>query len=131
VLNYVLLQQEALGGLEIDRRPLMRWPGHGLDGLELADVAAGTAPPLVIHWAGMKATLLREMPGADLLRFFEDRYFERLPLGRLRRRLALWRHVWTQWSGAVGVRVALRWRRWFKGRTPAGEPRQVKQGIAS
>jgi hypothetical protein len=131
VLNYVLLQEEAQGGVEIDRRPLMRWPGHGLDGLDPASVSAGTAPPLVIHWAGMKANLLRGMPGGDLLQFFEDRYYERLPLGRFRRRLALWRHLWTQWSAAVGVRARLRLRTWFKPRVGAEPPPLVKEAIPS
>src|SRR5207247_4099439 len=71
VINYVILQKEASEGLRIERRTIMRWPGNSMDGLDVESVAKGTAPPLVIHWAGMKKTFLRDMVGADLLVFFE------------------------------------------------------------
>ena len=98
VMNCVVLRKEALDGLRIERRTIMRWPGDGMDGLDAASVAAGIAPPLVVHWAGMKATFLHDMVGGDLLQFFEDHYYSRMPGGRLRRRVALCRHVWIQWS---------------------------------
>ena len=96
VMNYVLLQKEAFEGLRIERHTIMRWPGHSMAGLDVESVASGTAPPLVIHWAGMKATLLCGMVGGDLLQFFEKFYYIRLPMGRLRCLLALVRHVWVQ-----------------------------------
>jgi len=131
VMNYVVLQKEALEGLRIERRTIMRWPGDGMDGLDAWSVAAKTAPPLVVHWAGMKATLLRDMVGGDLLQFFEDYYYSRMPAGGARKRLALWRHVWIQWSFALDRRVKLRWRNWFKPR-PADRPAPlIKQAIAS
>ncbi|MEJ0065404.1 MAG: hypothetical protein WDM85_08100 [Caulobacteraceae bacterium] len=114
VMNYVVLQREAFDGLRIERRTFMRWPGAGMDGLDAASVAAGTAPPLIVHWAGMKATFLRDMVGGDLLQFFEDHYYRQMPLGAVRKRLALWRHVWIQWSFAIRRRLKLRLRAWFK-----------------
>ncbi len=131
VLNYVVLKKEALDGLKIDRRTLMRWPGDGLIGLDAASVAAGTAPALVIHWAGMKATFLHDMAGGDLLQFFEDWYYQRMPMGAVRRRLALWRHVWIQWSFAIGRRVKLRLRSWFRERPRHAAPVLVKEAIQS
>jgi hypothetical protein len=113
VVNYVLLQKEARGEIRIERRPIMRWPGHpgAMDDLDLASVSARTAPAAVIHWAGMKHIFLHRMVGGALLQYFEDRYFERLPLGRLRRRLALWRHVWLNASYLASVPLRLRLRR--------------------
>ena len=108
------LRRAAEGGfsqLRIDRATFMRWPGNGIADLGVDRVASGTAPPLVIHWAGMKAIFLRNMVGGDLLQFFENYYYTRLPAGRLRQILALWRHVWINVSFAVGRRVRLRWRR--------------------
>jgi hypothetical protein len=131
VLNYVLLKKEALEGLRIDRRTLMRWPGHAMDGLDVASVAGGTAPALVVHWAGLKADLLRDMPGGELLQFFEDWYWARMPMGRIRRRLALARHLWIQWSFAIGRRARLRWARWTKARPSAAPARLVRKAIAS
>lgn len=97
VMNYVVLKKEAFAGLRIDRVELMRWPGHGMDDLSPEAVRNGTAPARVIHWAGMKAIFLHNTVGGDLLQFYEDFYYSRMPLGRIRRRLALWRHVWVHW----------------------------------
>jgi len=131
VMNYVVLQREAFEGLTIERRTIMRWPGDGMAGLDAASVAARTAPPLIVHWAGMKATLLRDMVGGDLLQFFEDDYYRQMPFGAGRKLLALWRHVWLQWSFAMGRRLKLRLRSWFKPRPARRPPILVKQAIQS
>jgi len=131
VMNYVVLQREAFDGLAIERRTIMRWPGDGMGDLDAASVAAGTAPPLIVHWAGMKAILLRDMVGGDLLQFFEDCYYRQMPLGAARRLVALWRHVWIQWSFAIGRRLKLRLQAWFKPRPARRPPILVKQAIQS
>lgn len=115
VMNYVLLQKEAYEGLRIQRHTLMRWPGYpnALDGLDVASVAAKTAPPLVIHWAGVKRLFLRNMVGYELLQFYENLYFSRLPFGRLRRIMAAWRFVWNRIWFEISCRVKLRWIIWF------------------
>jgi hypothetical protein len=131
VCNYVILKKEAFAGLRIERRTFMRWPGNGMADLSVDRVASGTSPPLVVHWAGMKAIFLRNMVGGDLLQFFEGFYYTRLPAGRLRRVFALWRHVWVNISFAISRRLKLRWRIWFGHRTSAGLPVLVKQSIGS
>jgi hypothetical protein len=88
VLNYVLNQKAALEGLAVERRPLMRWPGHGMQGLVADSVARKAGPSLVVHWAGMKKARLGSMAGADLLTFFERQYYLRLPSGNTKRILA-------------------------------------------
>lgn len=115
VMNYVMLQKEAFEGLRIERRTIMHWPGYGMDGFSVASVTRGKAPPVVIHWAGMKKLLLHNMVGGDLLQFFENYYFSKLPAGRFRRLVALWQHVWLQWSLGMKTRVKLRYRKWFGG----------------
>jgi hypothetical protein len=131
VMNYVVLQLEAFEGLRIERQTIMRWPGNGMAGLDARSVAAGTAPPLIVHWAGMKATFLHEMVGGDLLQFFEDQFYRQMPLGAARKLVALWRHVWIQWSFAIGRRLKLRLRMWFKPRPARRAPTLVKQAIQS
>jgi hypothetical protein len=131
VQNYVMLQKEARGGLRVERRVLMRWPGHSMAGLDAASIVAGAAPPLVIHWAGMKAMFLRNMAAGDVLRFFEAFYYSKLPLGRLRRVIGLWRHIWINVSWEIGRRIRLRWRMWFGRRARQSRPALVKQSIGS
>ena len=53
-MNYVILQKEAFEGLRIERRTMMRWPGHSMEDLSAESIAKRTAPPRIIHWAGMK-----------------------------------------------------------------------------
>jgi hypothetical protein len=131
VMNYVLLQKEAYEGLRIDRYTLMRWPGYpnALDGLDVASVAAKKAPPLVIHWAGMKCLFMRNMIGYELLQYFENLYFSRLPFGGVRRIVAAWRFVWNRIWYEVSRRIRLRWWIWFG--EPKPNPVLVKQTIGS
>jgi len=93
VLNYVLNQKIAIEGLAVARRKIARWPGRGMDGFSVETVAARTAPPLVIHWAGMKKAWFGAMVGNDLLEFFERLYFDRLPGGGVRRAWSVLRSV--------------------------------------
>lgn len=93
VLNYVLNQKSALDGLRVAPRKIMHWPGHGMAGFTAQTVASGAAPPVVIHWAGMKKHRLGAMAGADILFAFERDYYARVPGGeglRLKRALGYW-----------------------------------------
>jgi hypothetical protein len=109
----------------------MRWPGNGLADLDVYSVAGGTAPARVIHWAGMKAIFLHNMVGGDLLQFFENFYYTRLPAGTLRRIFALWRHVWINVLFAIGRRIKLRRSLWFGHRETPNSPVLVKPAIGS
>ena len=131
IMNYVVLKKEAFDGLRIERTTLMRWPGNPMDDLDVPSVTGGAAPALIIHWAGMKKLLLREMVRGDLLQFFEDWYYQRMPMGRVRKLLALWRQVWIQCAFEVSRRIKLRWRIWFKPRRRQAPPVLVKKAIQS
>jgi hypothetical protein len=106
VLNLVANRRVREGTLSVGRVPLMRWPGFGLEGLTAAAIAAGEAPPLVIHWAGMKKARLQDMAGADILHYFEKLYYGRVPGGDGRRRLAGAGHVIDSWLAELRT-----WRR--------------------
>ncbi len=131
VCNYVILKKEAFAGLRIERRTFMRWPGNGMDDLTVERVTNGIAPPLVIHWAGMKAIFLRNMIGSELLRFYENYYYTRLPMARLRRIFHLLQHVWVHVAFQVSRRIKLRWQIWFGERSPPSAQVLVKQTIGS
>jgi hypothetical protein len=107
VFNYMVNQKAAAGGLNVRRRKIMRWPGHGMDGVSAASVADRTAPPLVVHWAGMKKPRLGDMTGAGLLQFFEKRYFQRLPAGSVRRVVAGPRHMLSERLRGVQIRARM------------------------
>jgi hypothetical protein len=132
VMNYVILKKEKHNGLRVERHPIMRWPGYpnGLDGLTAETIAARTAPPRVIHWAGVKNIFLKKMAGADILQFYEDLYYSRLPFGRIRKVLALFYHVWLNTSYGASVPFRLKWRKVF-GRPPKHPPALVTENIRS
>jgi hypothetical protein len=116
VLNYVFNQKAIHAGLRIDRREIMRWPGHSLDGLDAESVSRRTAPPRVIHWAGMKRVRHKDMAGADLLIFFERSYYQRLPAGAARRIFAGCRDTASCHLFDFQVRVKLASRNLFRRR---------------
>jgi hypothetical protein len=89
VLNYVINRVAARGFLRIDRRKIMRWPMHGMEGIDAASITAGVAPPVVVHWAGIKRARLNTMPGADVLNFFERIYYENMCSRKPARGIAL------------------------------------------
>lgn len=106
ILNYVLNQKAAIDGLRVERRQIMRWPRHSMDGLDAETVAKGAAKPLVVHWAGMKRIRQRDMIGADLLAYFERLYYQRLPVGKARRFFAGCRDALSH--SLLGARVRVR-----------------------
>ena len=97
ILNYVLNQKAAKDGSRVERRQIMRWPGHSMDGLDAETVSKRAAQPLVVHWAGMKKARQRDMIGADLLSYFENVYYQRLPAGEARRLFAGYREASVHW----------------------------------
>lgn len=111
ILNYVLNRKVTMEGLWVQWTKIMRWPGHSMEGLNVETIAKRTAPPLVIHWAGMKKTALRLMVASEILLFFEESYYARLPAGRLRRRVTICQHFLIHWTQWLRVRVKLTYRR--------------------
>jgi hypothetical protein len=110
VLNYVLNQKAILDRISVDRRKIMHWPGHGLDGISAQSIANRTAPPLVIHWAGIKKARLGAMRGGDILRFFEQLYYSRLPKARAMHIWASVKYPAAEWRHNLSVRFRQRWR---------------------
>jgi hypothetical protein len=107
ILNYVLNQKAAIDGLCVERRQIMRWPGHAMDGLDVESVSKRAAAPLVVHWAGVKKARQRDMIGADLLAYFEKVYYQRLPAGNARRFFAGCRDSFSHSLLGAKVRVKL------------------------
>jgi len=96
IINYVLNKNAMLNRITVDRRKIMCWPAYGMDGLDCRTVAERRAAPLIVHWAGLKKPKLREMAGGDLLMFFEEQYYRRLPRPRLQRFRGAARHTWRE-----------------------------------
>src|SRR5262249_36450745 len=110
VLNYVLNQKVMRDGVLVDRRNIMRWPALGMKGITAQSIANGMAPPLVVHWAGIKKSRIGAMAGGDVLQFFEQLYYSRLPAARARRFWAAVKYPTAKWHDDLSVRFRQRWR---------------------
>jgi hypothetical protein len=111
VLNYVLNQKAAIDSLSVERRQIMRWPRHSMDGLDAETVSNRAAKPLIVHWAGIKRVRQRDMIGADLLAYFERSYYQRLPAGKARRFFAGCQDTLSHSLLGARVRVRLAYRK--------------------
>jgi hypothetical protein len=87
VMNYVINRSAMSNGLLVGRSKIMHWPSHGMNGITAKAVIQREAPPVIVHWAGLKAARLRTLPGADVLALFEGQYYSKIPLGLLLMRL--------------------------------------------
>jgi hypothetical protein len=59
----------------------------------------------------MKKARQRDMVGADLLAYFENNYYKRLPAGGARRTLDISRDYLFQWLHSIQVRLTLAFRK--------------------
>jgi hypothetical protein len=107
ILNYVLNQKATIDGLRIERRKIMCWPGHSMEGLDAESVSKRASAPRVVHWAGVKKARQRDMIGADLLACFERIYYQRLPSGEAWRCFAGYRDALSYWLHGARVRLTL------------------------
>jgi hypothetical protein len=107
ILNYVINQKALVNGLCVERRKIMRWPAHSMDGLDVATVASRVAEPMVVHWAGLKKARQRDMIAGDLLAYFEELYYRQVPGGAARRLFAGFRDASSHWLREVHVKATL------------------------
>lgn len=121
VLNYVANKLTLEGKLAVTRVPLLCWPGNGLDSITAKEIIERTAPVRVIHWAGMKKTLLSQMVGPEILNLFENYYYSRVKMRSVRRPIALYLHIQRQLYFSTTRRI----RAWIEARRA---PRPTAEG---
>lgn len=78
-LNYIIHTFEQKNLIKVERTKLMVWPVDGKDGfIELQKIKTRSDDyPCVIHWAGMSAMKLSELPRQDILNFYRSYYYSR------------------------------------------------------
>jgi len=82
LLNYVIHRKVQDGQLQVTRKKMMIWPKDGnADIIDLEKIRLKTSEqPFIIHWAGMKSRTLSGLPRMDILRFYRDYYYTRMPI---------------------------------------------------
>lgn len=102
VLNYVINERAAAGGITVARTPFMKWGREEMSEFAVADLGEASPHPFVIHWAGLKKARLGQMLRADILRHFEDAYYAEVSNGFTRRRSRIVRAEIVRWYSRGG-----------------------------
>lgn len=87
VTNYVFHRMEKEGKISVGHCPFSIWSDSAeMDGLDLPAIRAKRASPgMLIHYAGKKPLRLGRMRRPDIVAFFEELYYTRVPGGRWKR----------------------------------------------
>ena len=107
IQNYVFNLRAAQGTLHVQRRRIMFWPVHAMDRMDAKNLASRTAPAFVVHWAGLKRHWLRDMVRSDMLEFFENYYYQRIPFGAVLRPYRAMIYALSHWLHKQRVRVRM------------------------
>ena len=86
VLNYVLAKACQTGRIKLTYADFWIWPElPEAAAISLQSIARKEGIPFILHWAGIKPTDFRKYARYDILKFYNDYYYSRVPLGGLKR----------------------------------------------
>jgi hypothetical protein len=86
LLNYFLQRQVQNGRCSLKRLRFMEVGDETrVAGIDLARVRTGDGYPFLIHWCGLRRDSFEHMHRGDLLEFFEDEYYAKVPRGRMKK----------------------------------------------
>jgi hypothetical protein len=95
LLNVLLRLMEQRGQCTVRTCDFVLWSRHPemMDGLDIARLADRRGYPFLIHWAEAKSFCKSGFTRGDLLGFYEDYYYSRIPAGDWKRNLRLMRRA--------------------------------------
>lgn len=80
-LNFILHIKDFEQKVKLIRKKIMLWPGEGE--ANIVDITAiqkkSIEFPYIIHWAGIKGNKISEFPNSQILYFFNDFYYKKIP----------------------------------------------------
>jgi hypothetical protein len=81
--NYLLNVENSRGTLKVERAPLMIWPGNGkAANISLEEIKSRTSGTVgIVHWAGLKKKRMEDMTRSDILMYYEQEFYRKLPFG--------------------------------------------------
>jgi len=87
LFNYLLPKMRDEGLLTLIPEPIMVWSeGSPAAAVDLEKLKAGDTYPFLIHWAGaLRISYLNKMTRSDILLFFEDYYYTKVPFGKMKK----------------------------------------------
>lgn len=87
VLNYIFAKAHSEGKISLKYSDFWIWPGlPAAEEIGIDSIREKVGIPYVLHWAGVKPVDFRDYIRADLIDFYTDYYYSRLPFGALKRK---------------------------------------------
>jgi|GEM_PF-348436 len=110
LLNIVLVQMQREGRCSLALCDFTRWSRHPeiLEAFSVGDLMSRRGHPFLIHWAEPKPFFKTGMVRSDLLGFYEDFYYSRIPQGQWKRSFRLLRRARSPKHLAPRLRAALK-----------------------
>ena len=89
LLNYLLPTMDSKGLIKLAAEKIMQWSeGEEVASIDLDQLKRGNTYPYIIHWAGaLRVSHLRAMTRPDILLFFEDYYYSKVPFGSAKKQV--------------------------------------------
>lgn len=88
IMNYVIHKKEQEKKISVSHIPFSIWSdSEKMNNLSLPDIKNKTSThQKLIHYAGKKPLSIKMMPRYDILKFFEDYFYSKLPAGALKQK---------------------------------------------
>jgi hypothetical protein len=100
-LNYVFAKAHQAGKITLAYADFWIWPGlPEASSIDLESIRRKEGLPFIIHWAGIKPTDFRKYSRYDVLKFYNDAYYRRVPLGGLKSFVRFYWHM-----AIVGLKI--------------------------
>lgn len=110
VLNYALWKWHREGKIQMKSEAFGIWPAAKTAlQMEFDEFVSPNLPAFVLHWAGVRKPLFRDMPRTDILRHYEATYFRDVAPQACRNVLvpqAIWWDYSLRWSVRAKMKVA-------------------------
>jgi len=128
VLNVVIPSAASRGDVSLGKADFLVWAwSKPAQAISLSDIERKQGVPSVLHYAGPKPLRLSKSPRYNLLRFFEDRYYEQSGEGKLKRL----RHKWARWAEGAKWYSRILANRGLAGSAKGTFTRILKRGVKS
>lgn len=90
-LNYGFAKAAQNGKIKLRYEDFWIWPGiPAAQTIDLQSIKNKVGSPYVLHWAGLKPVDFRKYKRYDILKFYEDYYYSKVPGGKAKK---FWRRL--------------------------------------
>lgn len=88
LLNYILGKKCQNKEISIGLYKFMYWHGDKeCANFDLKKIKDGVGYPFIIHWAGQKPILIKDMRRSDILKFYENFYYSKIHFGIIKKNI--------------------------------------------